>query len=465
MADQPISTAIDVACDVVPAVIDDPNISITDDLVTSRARSYLVARYTHGDGPPNRNGHLFRTKDLRRQHRLVPNSPLNMMHRRRDVVGTFVRSQFVPGPSTDIGDYTETSMIRTLMALWHFQFPEEANAVRSAYDRNALWVSQESVPETVTCPVCDHTAPWAGYVNDGNCDHMNQPRAPRWMNNPEFLGGGLVIPPWQPGWRDAYVESFDAAGRVVPDTVEALFAALKARDTDLTEHDIEAVAGQILMRAGHIPVDTSPLIAPLWRKIVGPYETIDFTPPVSLRLNATRLVPELAGVEAPTGWYADDVTQDTIDHAIAVYRGRRVTPRTALEVSDVLSSNRLPDRAAGDPVRTWDLLGGVVGLQWYMSLKAQMGRIDQAIDAMVTPALADDDDAPDQKLAAARDGEAMPDGTFHLRTHEDLRIAIHALPRTPADRRAAAKEHIITRARVLKAPTEIIELLEQLPDA
>jgi hypothetical protein len=60
------------------------------------------------------------------------------------------------------------------------------------------------------------------------------------------------------------------------------------------------------------------------------------------------------------------------------------------------------------------------------------------------------DDKSRQEMAD--NGEAMPDGSFPIRTRRDVLNAIHAIGRAAPERRAAVKAHIIRRAKALGAP-------------
>lgn len=51
----------------------------------------------------------------------------------------------------------------------------------------------------------------------------------------------------------------------------------------------------------------------------------------------------------------------------------------------------------------------------------------------------------------ARKGHAMPDGSFPIKNHGDVRNAVAALPHASADKKAAAAKHIVKRARQIGA--------------
>lgn len=63
------------------------------------------------------------------------------------------------------------------------------------------------------------------------------------------------------------------------------------------------------------------------------------------------------------------------------------------------------------------------------------------------------DYSADERKAAAKKGEAMPDGSFPIKTKKDLEDAIEAYGQ--AKDKAAAKQHIIERAKALKLTDEL----------
>jgi hypothetical protein len=56
-------------------------------------------------------------------------------------------------------------------------------------------------------------------------------------------------------------------------------------------------------------------------------------------------------------------------------------------------------------------------------------------------------------MSLAKKGQALPDGSFPIRNGEDLRNAIHDVGR--ASNPAAAKRHIVKRARALMLKSEL----------
>lgn len=458
MTDEQLEVIADTLVLAAPAAIDSDD-PLMKGLVTDRARSYLVARFTHSEGPPNRNGHLFRTKDLEVQHKLIPGTPMNMMHRTREVVGTFMRSGMVYPAGTAPSNarkkktidrvqpraYQATPWVKTVSALWAYHFPEETQRIRDAYEDGKLWVSQESLPASVTCPECNHNAPWQGYRNPFNCDHMNQPRAARWMERPHFLGGGIVIPPWQPGWKDAHVETFDAIARTHPEAAESIIAQLAETAPHLSDRECQEIAGQLLGRAVTGDVDIRHHVAPMFQAIIGHYDTIDFRMPDQAVAVVAAATAAPACLEAATA--AD------LSWCASVTDGM---PRTPAGVRRLAAA--LDDLEPGDPA--YLLRGGQPAHTWASDTVAAMDALDEAIAALLADATKSDD--PDARLAAGRAGEAMPDGSFHIVKPEELTVALKALNAARTDKRAAIKAHLLARARELNAPDELIAEIEQL---
>jgi hypothetical protein len=71
--------------------------------------------------------------------------------------------------------------------------------------------------------------------------------------------------------------------------------------------------------------------------------------------------------------------------------------------------------------------------------------------ALVAAAIAELATIPEkERLALAKEGKAMPDGSFPIRNEEDLKNAIHAYGRAKASDRREVRKHITKQARSLK---------------
>lgn len=65
-----------------------------------------------------------------------------------------------------------------------------------------------------------------------------------------------------------------------------------------------------------------------------------------------------------------------------------------------------------------------------------------------------------ERLKLARQGKALPDGSFPIRNHTDLKDAIQSFPRSKDKR--ATKNHIVKRAKKLNAPTDLVQSAQNL---
>jgi hypothetical protein len=77
--------------------------------------------------------------------------------------------------------------------------------------------------------------------------------------------------------------------------------------------------------------------------------------------------------------------------------------------------------------------------------------VDLRERALVAAAIAELATIPEkERLALAKEGKALPDGSFPIRNEEDLKNAIHAYGRAKASDRREVRKHITKQARALK---------------
>lgn len=210
---------------------------------------YLQGRLVEGDRP-NANGALWSSSDLQLASRTVAHGPLNWLHEGRHIVGTLMESTFVgrEAAAADIGPH-----IAVLAAMWRFIWPKEA----AAYERHAAakqsWISMECVSKTVTCVApgeaeaasvgCGDTFDYMSVVRGEACEHLAKRTSVRRLNEPTFLGAGLIVPPTRPGWANADMEIVRRADQVAE-------AAGLADDGALTSDEARFMVAQILQYAG-----------------------------------------------------------------------------------------------------------------------------------------------------------------------------------------------------------------------
>jgi hypothetical protein len=221
-------------------------------------RAFFSGRYVHGGLPANRNGHIFKVEDLRTAHEMVPNTYVNVLHRPKHIMGTFVDTVFVEPatvtpPATVSPDdaakaaaeFTSNPYVDALAMAWRWAFPQEYADLKKAHDVGQAFLSMETVPETVTCATCNLTVPYAGPRSDTYDAHMNQ-GAGMWLNNPLFLGGAAVIPPGEPGWSQADVTQLEVTATLNPEEAEEVHRQVAALCPHLSTLAVEGLTSALV---------------------------------------------------------------------------------------------------------------------------------------------------------------------------------------------------------------------------
>lgn len=166
-------------------------------------RAFMIGRYVHGGLPANRNGHLFPVDELVSAHKMVPYTPLNIMHQPRLVVGANIATEYGPD---EAGEFD--SVVESLSVFWRWNFSDEWHAVERAFEEGKLWYSMEAVPKTVECAVTGQRFPFDGPFSPAYSKEM-QERQGTWLHDFLFVGGALVLPPGRPGWAEADITEFN----------------------------------------------------------------------------------------------------------------------------------------------------------------------------------------------------------------------------------------------------------------
>lgn len=214
-------------------------------------RAFLVGRYVHGGNPPNRNGHVFKVEQLAKAQRMIPFSPLDMLHDPKRIVGTFAASTIVhPSPTARQAApaFTEAPYVKVLASVWSYHFPEATRAIQAAFENNTAFFSHSCLPSAVECPSCGNSTPWLGYTHEDYCDHVQGVNA-KVFDDPLFLGGAVIIPPIKPGWGDAYITQVDRFINRHSEAAERAHEAIDALAGNATPREIEELAAQALLLA------------------------------------------------------------------------------------------------------------------------------------------------------------------------------------------------------------------------
>ena len=174
---------------------------------TNKYIKWIVGKYVEADRA-NRNGQYWSLGDLQLKHGTVNHSPMNMGHRQQDIVGTVVASEMIYPDLVELNPYVET-----VGAFWKWYRPEALSEIEAAYETGNLWNSMECISDTVTCvgdDSCGKTFDYAGPMSDTYCACIQEHRSVKQLDNPHFLGVGIITPPERPGWSNAEINSIAA---------------------------------------------------------------------------------------------------------------------------------------------------------------------------------------------------------------------------------------------------------------
>lgn len=231
---------------------------------------YILGNYCQlgpGDASSaNSNGNVFAVEDT--DETLVQHTPINMLHRRRHAVGTWVAAAKLgldnkPQRAIDTLQLSDAAApnkhrpfpyVQSLGAVWRWHFPDEWHQIDNAAKDGALFLSMEAIAEALKCLTagcCDMTYPFDGLRSKTYCDSLNMPRAKKRLVKPHFLGGAAIIPPAMPGWRGADASAFAASLEEHPEEAERLYAQLAASDADsrFDKDELEVLTALLLSGA------------------------------------------------------------------------------------------------------------------------------------------------------------------------------------------------------------------------
>lgn len=103
--------------------------------------------------------------------------------------------------------------IESLGVVWRHYFPEEHMLIARAHQEGSLYYSMECVPSHVQCTGdggCEQTFEYAGRISPTYCDHLNKTTSDKFLINPHFTAGAIIVPPVSPGWANADIHSLVA---------------------------------------------------------------------------------------------------------------------------------------------------------------------------------------------------------------------------------------------------------------
>lgn len=170
---------------------------------------WILGKYVEADNA-NSNMQYWSLEGLRRGQKTLRNSPLNLLHKPKYVVGSYVDSELVY-PTDGAQQETVTNpFIEALAVYWKYYFPKEYEDIEEAHSNGELFFSMECVSDTITEIWPDgsegETFKYMGPNDPSYSDAINNRECARRFDNPHFLGGALIVPPTRPGWKRAEVK-------------------------------------------------------------------------------------------------------------------------------------------------------------------------------------------------------------------------------------------------------------------
>jgi len=227
---------------------------------------WIRGRYVAGD-MFNSNGHWFPGEDIAATHAGLIGMPMNMLHKKRYIVGSYADTDLVQPELIAREDttYTDTMFVDALAKFYRAIYPDEWRAVKAAHEAGMAWFSMEAWPSTMTCKVeggCGETFPFKGLYHESYCDELNVPRSKKVLHKPLWLGGGLILPPARPGWNRADLTM--AAGLITnsPELAEDIYNSVASDLPELDPADWEWMMSALLAAGAGDDMPDRPARAP-----------------------------------------------------------------------------------------------------------------------------------------------------------------------------------------------------------
>lgn len=221
-----------------------------------RDLKWVLGNYVQAD-KANSNGHIFPLEDLKGEaQKTVANKPLNMLHQARRIVGHYVAVEMLfPTAGEGAASTVDVPYMEALSAYYHYYFPEEYKAVELAHADGALFYSMECVPSSLICAheECGQEFAYAGRQDESYCAHLQEVCAPRRLVKPHFTGGALIIPPVNPGWKQADIKELSWLIERDIEQAESVYEEVKAATPHLGPQEWEAAMLMLMEQARDIP--------------------------------------------------------------------------------------------------------------------------------------------------------------------------------------------------------------------
>jgi hypothetical protein len=211
------------------------------------AFKFILGKYVEADNA-NQNKQLWSFASLTDSQPTIKNSPLNMLHAPRAIVGHFVDSEMMF--PTQAGE--DHPFIEALSCFYAFYFPNELRMVEQAHAEGKLFYSMECISESMTCAGengCGQQFAYKGPEHSSYCVHLNQHASIKQLDNPHFLAGALIIPPVLPGWRNAKVKELAELVRENAEECEMAYEGISTQFSHLSPAEWETLMLMVMSHA------------------------------------------------------------------------------------------------------------------------------------------------------------------------------------------------------------------------
>lgn len=218
---------------------------------------WIVGDFVEADNP-NSNTQFWTKGDLALSEYSIRYSPLNMLHKQRVPIGFFssTRTLDLTGSNASLDQAQGTAKIEALAGMWSHVFPFESALIDQADEAGALFYSMECRGTHLHCAGpngCDSTFDY--FKPEDHCVHLKERSSIRHIVNPIFRGGAVIIPPTQPGWKNASATVMqqavrDEAARYAEQT-EAAYDQLVREGAPLSASAWEHLMGTIVTLGRH----------------------------------------------------------------------------------------------------------------------------------------------------------------------------------------------------------------------
>jgi hypothetical protein len=222
---------------------------------------WILGNYVEADRA-NSNGQYWTFESLKASQESIQYSPINFMHRPRHILGAYTASEMLY-PVADEADADVHPYVEALGVLWKWYFPNEMVAIEAAFNEGALAFSMECVGSSVTCAGeggCGQEFAYAGPTDKSYCDHINKRTSTKQINNPHFVGGGLILPPARPGWGGASVNELAALNKFHDDQVHSVYTQIEAEMPHFKIGEVEAATASFLTAIDAAQIEEEPVI-------------------------------------------------------------------------------------------------------------------------------------------------------------------------------------------------------------